>query len=250
MDMPPIIIHSFTYAGDEYLTEEHAHCIRQALPEARIVVIDDGHNPSSEEVRDKLTALGAEWRVSYWKRNRNLNGPEAIMGIVDEMLASASSGNDVLVKIDPDTVLLDGQALREFACSGKMLWGSSSSAALLHGCAYAAPASALRKAKSILTIKTLQPNDPEDCSIGGALMFLYPEPGMLELTHPCSPDHPESLWAGYHWGCFPNVAPYVRFSVVVTGNQPPPHLSKRNRLDVMQSLRELKKTLLPLKNNE
>lgn len=232
-----IIAHSFTYAGDAGLIKENALCIRQALPEAIIVVIDDGHNSCPESIRREMEDLGVEWRVSTWNRNRNLRGKEAILGIMDEMLSSTESDDDVLLKIDSDTALLDGESLREFARSNNVLWGSTSSICTMHGCAYAVRARALKKARKVLSIKDLPATAPEDCSIADSLLYLYADSGLIDLQQPCNKDHPNSIWAGYHWGNYPLVDSYVRFSVVVTGNRPTPPLTPANRADVMNSLR-------------
>lgn len=237
-----IIIHTFTYAGDAKLTLEHALCIQMSMPEAHLVIIDDGHNPCPGEVREKLEQLGAEWRVSRWNRNRNLRGKEAILGIVDEMLASPCGENDVLMKIDQDTALLNGRELREFVQGEKILWGSTSNICLLHGCAYAVRAHALKKARTILASTPLPSTAPEDISIARAVLYLYPEEHHRELSRPCTRETPHSVWAGYHWGTYPNVTSYRRFSVVVTGNRPEPPLTREHRVEVMRSLRLLRQS--------
>lgn len=232
-----IIAHSFTYAGDAELAEENALCIRHALPEAKLVIIDDAQNPCPEDIRFKLEEMGVEWRISHWRRNGNLRGPEAILGIVSEMLSSSENDNDILVKIDPDTALLDGKELLSFAQGNKIIWGSASHICPMHGCAYAVRAHALKQVREILSLTNLPPHAPEDCSIANAIMYLFPDKEQYDLSHPCSKEHPGSVWAGYHWGCYPNVTSYDRFSVVITGNRPEPPLTKSNRVDVMRALR-------------
>lgn len=237
MNASRIIIHSFTYAGDAELAEENTLCIRHAIPEAKVVIIDDFNNPCPESIRRKLEELGVEWRVSYWNRNGNLRGSEAILGIVSEMLASSENDNDILVKIDPDTALLEGKEILSFANGTKIIWGSSSNDCPMHGCAYAIKAHALKKAEGILSLTNIPLHAPEDRSIANAIMYLFPDKNQHDLSHPCSKKHPDSVWAGYHWGCYPNVTSYDKFSVIVTGNRPEPPLTRSNRVDVMRALR-------------
>lgn len=237
MNTPRIIIHSFTYAGDAELAEENALCIRHALPEVKLVIIDDSQKPCPENIRRKLEKMGVEWRVSYWNRNGNLHGPEAILGIVSEMLASSENDNDVLVKIDPDTALLDGKELVSFAQGNKIIWGSSSRSCPMHGCAYAVRAHALKQAEEILSLANLPLHAPEDRAMANAIMSLFPEKNQHDLSPPCSKEYPDSVWAGYHWGCYPNVTSYDKFSVIITGNRPEPPLTKSHRVNVMRALR-------------
>lgn len=240
-----MVVHIFTYSGDAHILGENVLCLKMALPEADVVIVDDAHNPCPIDIKEDLISIGVEWRQSSWKRNGNLRGPEAILGIVHEMLMSAKRDNDILLKVDSDTLILDGKALREFACSNKVLWGSFSKICAMHGCAYAVRAGALRKVYEVLRKKDIPAHAPEDCTIAEAFLCLYSEEKhLLDLSHPFNREHSHSIWAGYNWREFPRVDSYLRFSVVVTGNRPVPPLTYANRSDVMKALREAKQKQL------
>ena len=53
-----IHVHLFVYSGDAALVGENLLCVRHALPEARLAVIDDGAHPCPEEVRAQAEKLG------------------------------------------------------------------------------------------------------------------------------------------------------------------------------------------------
>lgn len=233
-----IIIHLFVYEGDADLVMENVRCSRNAIPEAKLVVIDDGNKPCPDKVKQEAEAFGVEWRVTQWSRGGNLRGRVCIEGILDEMIASITDENDTLMKIDADTCLLDGRTLRAFAEGPKIIWGSGHPDERVFGCAYALKAYAARKVREYITTLDLASNAPEDVIIGFSTIDVFPGAENYAIVRPLSKDPEDGLWAAYSWTLYPDVFPfYDNYIVVTTGNIPKPPLYKRHRLTVMRALR-------------
>lgn len=62
---------------------------------------------------DWLTASGVEYAETHWDRGGNLNGLEAVQGILYSMRTCARSGDDVIWKLDADTLVGDPGVLLE-----------------------------------------------------------------------------------------------------------------------------------------
>lgn len=237
---PSSHVHLFVYAGDADLVGENLLCVRNAVPEAHLVVIDDGRHPCPDGVRAQAEELGVEWRVSAWERGGNLRGKACIEGMLDEMLRSIREEDDTLVKIDADTVMMFGRELRDFAGRRRMvLWGSGAVEQRIYGCLYAVKAYAALRVREYIRGLELLPDAPEDIVIGTSALNLYPDAERLMIRPPYGPEAPDSGWTAYHWARYPDVKGYQRFTMVTTGNPPPQPLSRRHRLPVMKNLRQL-----------
>lgn len=88
----------FAYKGNAAQVPVCVRAIQRLRPQARVVVVaeDDGG-----EYASGLTVIR-----STFDRQRNLNGREAILGILGAMIQNAGEANWVW-KVDPDTVLLN-----------------------------------------------------------------------------------------------------------------------------------------------
>lgn len=235
-----IHVHLFVYSGDAALVRENLLCVHHALPEARLVVIDDGSHPCPDEVKAQAEELGAEWRVSFWERGGNLRGKTCIEGMLEEMLWSMCDEGDTLVKIDADTVMVSGDDLQRFADRREMVfWGSGSVEQRVYGCLYAVKAYAAVKIREYVSGLDLLTDAPEDMVIGASAFNLYPGEERHMIYPPFGPGAPDSGWTAYYWGRYPEVNGYQRFTMVTTGNPPPQPLDKRHRLPVMKSLRQM-----------
>lgn len=233
-------VHLFVYEGDAELVTENLRCLRHAVSEAHLVVIDDGLHPCPDEIRMEAEQMGAEWRVSDWERGGNLRGRACIEGILDEMLASACEEGDTLVKIDADTVLMAGDGLSQFADRQDLVfWSSGSVNQRIYGCLYAVKAYAAIRIRKHVGRLELSPESPEDIVIGSSAFHLYPKAALHMVYPPFGPDAPESGWTAYYWECYPDVNGYQRFTMVTTGNPPPLPLGRHHRLPVMKRLRKM-----------
>ena len=102
-----IRIFIFSYAGDAAEATACVRCARMAVPCASVTVVDDASHPVREETAEVLRSMGAEYVQSSWERHGNLRGPDCIRGMLSEMCRDAGD-DDILVKVDCDTALLDG----------------------------------------------------------------------------------------------------------------------------------------------
>lgn len=229
------VLHVFVYEGDAGLLRETFLCARMALPEARLVAVDDGCHPCPREIREELEKLGIEWRVSHWPRGGNLRGKPCIAGILSEMEASIRHEDDVLIKMDADTCLMDGAVFRSFAgMKEKVLCGSGDPKVRIYGCLYAVRAHALRKLRTYVEGLELDPVMPEDVTVGFSLIHLYPAPERLMIFPIGGKD---DAWTAYRWGFYPDARHYRRCTMVTVGDPPPAPLTKEQRLPVMRNLR-------------
>lgn len=223
------------YNRDSSLLRETFLCARMALPEARLVAVDDGAHPCPDETRDELEKMGVEWRVSHWPRGGNLRGKPCILGILSEMEASIRHEDDVLMKMDADTCLMDGAVFRSFAgMKEKVLCGSGSPEERIYGCLYAIRAHALRRIRTYVEALELDPMMPEDVTVGFSAIRLYPEPES-RLIFPIGGKG--DAWTAYRWGYYPDARPYRGCTMVTVGDPPPAPLTKEQRLPVMRNLR-------------
>lgn len=118
-----IRIYLFTYAGDADEALVCVRCAAAALPEAVITVADDESTPIAERARTALVEAGARYCQTRWPRNGNLRGPECVRGIIST-LAGEAEDDDVIVKIDSDTLLLSGDWVRDMQRHGLALHAS------------------------------------------------------------------------------------------------------------------------------
>lgn len=235
MNLPKITIHTFVYDGDAAIIKETVLCAMQALPEARVVVVDDANSPCPPEIREEIEELGAEWRTTEWSRGGNLRGKTCITGILSELYSSAESDDDVLIKIDADTCLMNGDEIRVFAADReKILCSSGSMDVRIYGCCYCIRAHAVKK--TLGYIETLEISDmaAEDVIIGLSIFHLFPDPSLHILT---PTDQKGTKWTAYHWGYYPDARMYHGATIITVGNKAPAPLTKKQRLPVMKALR-------------
>lgn len=230
-----ITIHCFVYSGDADVIEETVRCAQQALPEARLVIIDDFNNPCPQEVQEKIKKRGCEWRSSKWARRGNLRGKECIVGILSELLSSTHDDNDILIKMDADTCLMNGDDIRCFAQdSSKVLCAAGELDVRVYGYCYCIRGYALKKVLNYINSLEIPAIAAEDVVIGFSLCQLYPDPAFHTLY---KTDVKASKWTAYHWWYYPDTQYYNGASVITVGNKAPAPLSKKQRLSVMRNLR-------------
>ena len=131
-----IRIYLFTYAGDADEAQACVRCALAALPEAVITVADDDADPVPERTRKALLAAGARYRQTSFPRHGNLRGPECVRGIIS-MLAGEAADDDIVVKIDSDTALLNGAWIRDMSETGAHWCASGADSRQFYGLCYA-----------------------------------------------------------------------------------------------------------------
>lgn len=235
MIQPKITIHCFVYKGDDDIIQETVMCAKQALPDAHMVVIDDQNDPCSLETRASVEKLGAEWRCSTWNRGGNLRGKPCITGILSEMITSSTSDNDVLIKIDADTCIMDGDEILEFSKQNqKILCAAGERDVRIYGLCYCIRAHAVKKTLEYLNEIDIPNHAAEDVVINFAVCTLFPDPS-LHLIH--KTDEAGTKWTAYSWWNYPSSKGYRGKSVITVGNGPPAPLSKKQRRPMMRNLR-------------
>ena len=99
-----ITIYILTYTGNGPEAVECVACAGQTFPEARVIVADDSNAPMPEPYRDACS-YGADIITTDFDRGLNLNGPEAVRGILS-LLSQDAAEDDIVLKLDPDTALI------------------------------------------------------------------------------------------------------------------------------------------------
>lgn len=237
MNCKKIFASIFAYSGDEDLVLEAILCLMESLPEVRIKVIDDLHEPCSLKVRHLAQIMGARWETSRRERKRGICGKEGLEDILFSMLSDSVSENDILLKIDPDTALLDASELLKFANSGKILWASGCPGHRIFGHAFA-----LKAGPAANLLRQLEYMNPADDESADIIMRDL----ICELGCASKDEDVHSLWwiagtlspwARYDWNNYPEVTRYRRFGLVTTGTSSSHASDREHRARVMRSLR-------------
>lgn len=237
MNTKTIFASIFAYAGDEELVLETILCLMESLPEARIKVIDDLHEPCSARVRHLAQIMGARWETSRRERQKGFRGKEGLEDVLTHMLSDSASDSDILLKIDPDTALLDASELIKFADSKKILWACGSPDHRIFGHAFALKAGPAARLLRQLECMTPAGDEPVDIIMRDLI---------CEQGCPATDGEVHSLWwiagtlapwARYDWNIYPEVTRYRRFGLVTTGTSSSHASEREHRARVMRNLR-------------
>lgn len=237
-----IRIYLFTYAGDANEALFCVKCAAAALPESIITVVDDASDPMPRKAKRALRLTGARYCQSSFPRNGNLRGPECVMGIISTLAGGVAEDGDVVVKIDADTLLLDGNWVREMERNGLAMHASgyntpkNASDRPAYGPCYAMSGRAARLAAKELKRAELPELAPEDITICQTIQKLFPS-YQIQIDEPWSPSYREGKWTAWNWFSVA-VTPekYAAFDVVTFGNPRPTNIPKSERARAMASL--------------
>lgn len=236
-----IRIYLFTYAGDADEALVCVRCAAAALPEAVITVADDEADPIAERARTALVEAGARYCQTSWPRNGNLRGTECVRGIIST-LAGEAEDEDIIVKIDSDTLLLSGDWIRDMQRHRLALHASGyqvpshPSERSAYGPCYAISGRAARLAAEELEQADLPPLAPEDLTICRAIQNHFPTE-QIRLDEPWTPSYREGKWTAWNWFSIA-VTPqkYADFWMVTFGNPRPTNIPKSERARAMDAL--------------
>lgn len=151
----------FAYGGDALPLLE---CVRRLIAaNVRTWVFDDAAAPLPGWVLGQLWKMGVAYDRTTFERNRNLNGTECCKGMLRAML---STGTDVVMKIDADTLLVNPWT---FVDGNVGCHSTSQARREAFGCCYS-----IRRetAQSVLAAFEALPDDPtapEDVAIWRAI---------------------------------------------------------------------------------
>ncbi len=236
-----IRIYLFTYAADADEAVACVRCARTALPEAVVTVVDDSAAPVPPEARRALVAYGARYRRSSFPRCGNLRGPECVRGIIST-LAGDAEDEDVLVKIDSDTLLLSGGWILDMQRNGLAFHaaGYQTPSRPLERCTYgncyAISGRAARLAAEELMQADIPELAPEDLTICRTVQNLFSSE-KIRLDEPWTPFHAEGKWTAWNWFSIAETPKkYAEFWMVTFGNPRPTNIPKSERARAMDAL--------------
>ena len=238
----------FSYAGDAAEAAACVRCARMSVPCASVTVVDDASHPVQKETAEALRSMGAEYVQSSWERHGNLRGPDCIRGMLSEMCREAED-DDILVKVDCDTALLDGGWLRwmeqrpwcQMYTSGDFVNGDWR----VFGCLYALRGWIARRLYREMDWTLLDDRAPEDWTIGREVLARVPAT-LCRIDEPWRKRSPWSVWTAWCWPSRTVSAESyaARFAVVITGSPRMPDQPASERARVMHLLADARERML------
>lgn len=243
-----IRIFIFSYSGDATEAVACVRCARMSVPYAGVTVVDDASNPVHEDIAAALRSLSADYVQSTWERNGNLRGPDCIRGMLSEMCREAED-DDILVKIDCDTALLDDDWLRWMdahpACPMYASGDFVSGAWRIYGCLYALRGWMARRLYREMEWTLLDDLAPEDVTIGREVLTRVPAT-LCRIEEPWRQRSPWSAWTAWNWmSQTVSAESYAaRFSMVTTGSPRLDFQPSSERARVMHLLADARERML------
>lgn len=162
----------FTYSADADCLEICVDQIRSVDDNAKIYIFDDGKCPLTPDQIPDLCVYKKTW----FNRRGNLNGLECVRG----MLACLFDipGDEPVVKIDADTLLMTTKEIQRSLCDRKKLAGGVQCSVPLAwaGCCYWLTRQAIEKALELFARREFPETKDlyqEDLTITRAMMFLF-----------------------------------------------------------------------------
>lgn len=151
----------FAYSGDALPLIE---CVSRLVALGiETWVFDDAGHPLPGNVQGKLWQLGAAYDRTTFERNRNLNGTECCKGMLRAML---STGDDVFLKIDADTLLVNPST---FSGGNVGCHSTSQARRSAFGCCYSIRRETAQAVLSSFDAMPDDPTAPEDVAIWEAI---------------------------------------------------------------------------------
>lgn len=226
------IVHLFSSSGLEELIRENVLCLRQSLPECRIVVMENESVPCSGKVRKDLQQLGVEWRAFSYKERGYFSRSRLLPRILEEFSKSLPDYKDVLLFIDADTLLIKADSLKEFAGRESLFWGISFFSGKFVPGIFAMKGLLVALLKNSLS------------SEGGSLEKVF---SLAQLIHKYCPADLRDMeisgragnkrWTRYNWFSYPRIGVEAAYESVTFDKYPPGPLRKSVMLTVMSALR-------------
>lgn len=243
-----IRIFIFSYSGDASEAVACVRCARMSVPYAGVTVVDDASNPVHEDIAAALRCLGADYVQSTWERNGNLRGADCIRGMLSEMCREAED-DDILVKIDCDTALLDDGWLRWMidhpACPMYASGDFVNGAWRIYGCMYALRGWVARRLYRELDWTLLEDLAPEDVTIGREVLARVPAT-LCRIEEPWRQRASWSTWTAWCWPSRTVSAESyaARFAMVTTGSPRQSYQPASDRARVMHLLAKARERMI------
>lgn len=167
----------YTYNKDEILTLLSIGSILNSFKHEdidKILIVNDGNNPISENSKNKLLELSNKVKIidTFYNRNENIRGPEHFNSFIDLMINEFDE-KGITIKIDPDTLIIDNFIFDIIKNDDNIFYMGDFSFSSWYaiGYCYAFKNSILKGIKEGLNIKGLKDLCGEDCEFG--LRALY-----------------------------------------------------------------------------
>lgn len=222
------------YSGDDDLILENILCLLNSIPEANITVLENQNTPCSPRTKTLTEIMGVQWKSAPWPTSAL--SPDEIAYILNEMLSDSENDEDILVKIDPDTALLDARELYEFARSGKALWACGCPNTKIFGNLFALKAGTARYLLENFYLLKQEDETPWDIKIKDFILGLHRNKSkdifsLWWLSGTLLP------WSRFDWDAYPDVSAYKRHAVVTIGDSTSHGFNRELRSEVMRNLR-------------
>lgn len=112
-------IHIVTHAGNARLAPYALEAARRAWPFAPVTILDDAHAPIPPAIQTNLALRpGVTYRRTRWQRGGNLRGIPCLRGLLREYRRSVRAGAAYVIKLDPDTLILNRAPLLDMMADG------------------------------------------------------------------------------------------------------------------------------------
>lgn len=253
-NMYNITIVCFCYKGDEDILPYSLKAAENAFNKnnLKICLVDDGNNPISNEMVDRLkNTIKCEfvYEISHFERNRNLNGKECIENIVDRFIQYSNGRDGLVIKLDPDTMILKRDLFDNFMynMSNSSYIASTRPGCHFSGICYCIKTGILKAGRKMLNNFNIPLNKgPEDYIIGLA-MSAASIPQLSEMIEVWHPGEEKSQAVGWNYSNNPPAQEsidmyYNMFDIVTFGNWfMYKNLTPKDRIKPMEMLLETQK---------
>lgn len=198
--MSLITVNIFTYAGDAPMLPYCVSSILRAHSDLTVHVIDDANVPIPEGAVVTLKNLSdrVHYRQSSFNRNGNLRGPDAVRGIVAELIKSSGEDEGVSVKIDTDVLMLKADWLNDIIANNTPMCCSLRPGNVASGTCYVLRNDTLPKLLKSLHTLELDELCPEDVAILSVAQALTRE-GECKIIIPQSESNKTGTWCGWDY---------------------------------------------------
>ena len=245
-----VVVNVFTYRGDQKVLEYTLRALLSLFSRnpLEIYIMDDSSNPMEESYVEKYLNLSKSIRYekTYFNRNRNLNGRDCIVGMIEKFIEHAKGQDALNIKIDPDVIVTSKIPFDELYNSPKSHYASivQPQCHFSGGC-YFFKTEALKNVLQIVLSFPIPNNEgPEDYIIGLALCASS-IPKISLMFHAWNYQNDEGVAAAWNYGInessYDSMIAYYRkkFFFIILGNYPFFGLTSEARLKPGRKFAEL-----------
>lgn len=104
-----VVVNYMTYKGDQEILEYSLRSVLKVFGNnpLEIYIMDDDNNPMDESYVKKYTGMAdfIHYEKTTFERNKNLNGRECVIGMLEKFIEHAGDKEALNMKIDPDTIV-------------------------------------------------------------------------------------------------------------------------------------------------